>query len=366
MAKPTTLLPRVFICFLFATACSSDTAAKRSPATTQAARTLTATIVDAGDDLAAPTDLARVGGHLVLLNNRGDSAVHVYDAHSGALQRRFGREGGGPGEFRAAWSLDPEPGSASAFWIFDLALQRLTRIDLAADFQPGKRYGERSVQIDASTGLVSPVWSGDTLLVSPGFFAQGGRLARIDPAGRVRDFVGGEPPGDPTTPLQVRQHAYQSTVRAHPARPLLAVATRHADRFEILRVDGSRVAAAARLESFEPVYEVSERGGQPAMASGEEMRFGYIDLAATPSRVYALYSGRKRADFPGAASFGELVHVYDWNARLVEVLRLDAAAVALEVDEARHKLYAIRHHPAPALVSYDLPTPASAPSPVRR
>lgn len=348
---------------LASAACSDGSGETRIPEppgnAPQRDRRLSSRELDASGMLAAPTDLALVGRYLVLLNTRGDSAIHVYDTQTDKLVRSFGREGGGPGEFRGAWSLDPEPGSRSAFWVFDIGLQRFARIDLDRDFAPGARYGTRIVQMQGSAPVLSPVWVGDSLLVSPGVFAEGGRLAWFASTGRMRSVVGDDPPGRADVPMQVRQHAYQSTVRPNPQRTLLAAGTRHADRLEILRVDGSRVAAAARPANFEPVYKTTLRAGQPTMDSGDEMRFGYIDLATTSDRIYALYSGRKRADFPGQANYGEYVHVYDWNAKLIEVIGLDSPAITIEADEAQQKLYAVRHNPTPALLVYDLRTGTS-------
>lgn len=356
---PHNALTGTLAALLFATgACSGETAESRTPAgaaqATVAGRQLVSRQVDSSGELAIPTDMALVGKYLVLLNTRGDPVIRVYDMPAGRFVRGFGREGSGPGEFQAAWSLDAEPGSRSAVWIFDIGLQRFTRVDLERDFQPGSSLGSRSVRIDASAPITAPVWSGDSLLVSTGFFRDGGRLAQLDRTGRLLRIVGDDPPGGDETPMQVRQHAYQSTLRPNPRRSLFALGTRHADRLEILRMDGSRVASAARPAKFEPVYKSTLRAGEPTMDSGDEMRFGYIDLATTSDRIYALYSGRKRADFPGEANFGEFVHVYDWNARLVEVIQLDAPAISIAADEARQTLYAVRHHPRPALVVYDL------------
>lgn len=317
-------------------------------------RRLTAKVLDNSDDLAIPGDMALVGNSLVVLNAGGDSAVRVYDAASGKLARTFGRTGAGPGEYRSAWSLDPVPGSSSAFWIYDIGLARLTRVDLATDFLPGSHPGGRILQLQASGPVTAPVWSADTMLVSPGYFTEPGRLAQLDGTGRLVRVVGDAPPGKSEVPMPVRQHAYQSNARPNPERSLLAIGTRHSDRLEILGFDGRKIAAAARPVNFEPVYETMIRAGQPTMGSGDDMRFGYIDLTTTSTRVYALYSGRRRGDFPGTANFGEFVHVYDWHAKLLEVIRLDAPAFTIEADEARHQLFAVRMNDRPELVVFDL------------
>ena len=49
--------------------------------------------------LARPTQIAWVTGKLVIIDRGADSMVVVLDAATGHTIRRFGRRGGGPGEF---------------------------------------------------------------------------------------------------------------------------------------------------------------------------------------------------------------------------------------------------------------------------
>lgn len=330
-----------------------DEAPRPSPAHPPAAEHLAETVLDAGEELAMPGDLALVGEHLVLLDRQADSAVRVYRAATGEHLRSFGRKGGGPGEFEAAWSIDPVAGSPGAFWIHDLQLQRMTRVDLLRDVGPDGGYG-RMVTLRGSGPATSPAWIGDSLVVSPGYFAEPGRLAHFGAEGRMLRVVGEPPPGDRGVPVAVRQHAYQSKAVPNPARSLLAVATRHADRLEIHRPDGTVAARAERTPGFEPVYQTAVRGGAAGMASGEELRFGYIDLATSERYVYALYSGLRRADAPGRASFGRTIRVFDWGARLVRVIELGDPYLAIAVDAADQRLYATRIDPEPAVVVFDL------------
>lgn len=319
-----------------------------------AAERLTARVLDDSDRLSMPGDLAVVGEHLVLLNKQADSVIRVYDAETGALRRSFGRQGQGPGEFEGAWSLDPVPGSRTAFWIYDLNLQRLTGVDLATDFGASGTYRDRIVTLQGGGAPTSPVWVSDSLFLSPGYFNDPGRLAHFARTGRMLRLVGDPPPGDAAVPMPVRQHAYQSTAAPNPARTRVAVATRHADRLDIYRPDGTRVASAPRPAGFEPVYRVANAGGAPTMESGEDLRFGYIDVAATDRYVYALYSGLRRADAPGRANFGRVVRVFDWNAKPVRTFELDGPVLSIAADPADRRLYAARFDPTPALVAFDV------------
>jgi hypothetical protein len=154
--------------------------------------------------------------------------------------------------------------------------------------------------------------------------------------------------------MLVLQHAYHIKLAATPSRTLFAVATRHADQVEIYRADGTRLTLANPPFGFFPEIVVQERGGTPALATGPDLRFGYIDAAATETRLYVLFSGRTRRGFPGTAHYGKYVHVYDWAGSLSEVFQLDAAALAIATNPDTQDLYAIRHHPTPAVIRYCL------------
>lgn len=309
-------------------------------------------VLPGSTSLALPSEIEVVGDRLVLIDAAADSVIHVLDRVDGRPVRSFGRRGGGPGEFEGAWSIDPVPGREGQFWVFDVALRRLTHVDLKRDFAGGARPGERSINLISDATLLDPVWV-DTLLVGLGFF-QAGRLGHFNSYGKFVRTVGELPPGDDDIPANIRQHAYQSTLKANPARSLLAVVTRHADQLEIYRTDGTLVARPAPLFGFMPRYEVRRKADRLAMTTGLDLRFGYIDVATTEDRIYALFSGRTRRGFPGAANYGEYVHVFDWAGGLRGVIRLDAAVIAIAVDPAGMHLYGVRHNPQPAVVDYAL------------
>lgn len=325
-------------------------------------------VVYDGETLALPIGIEVVGEHLVLLDGAADSMITVLRRSDGALVRTFGRRGEGPGEYKGLWSVDagdglvpgrvgekaagPAAETDQTFWIYDVGLRRLTHIDLDRDFAGG-RSDVYSIHLDANATVLDPIWL-DTIVVGIGFF-QDGRLAHFDATGKLLRMVGTVPAGDEDVPAEVIQHAYQSRLKAKPDRTLLAVVTRHADRLEIYRPDGTLEAAADPPFGFDPRFVVRQRGERLVMATGEDLRFGYIDLATTDDRIFALFSGRTRAGFPGVANFGEYVHVYDWNGTLRRVLRLDHSALGIAVDPAGQILYTLRHDPTPAVLGTKLP-----------
>jgi hypothetical protein len=159
-------------------------------------------------------------------------------------------------------------------------------------------------------------------------------------------------------PPAVVQHAYTGTLVARPDRQRFALLTRHADRIELFAANGDPLRTITGPAGFLPIYQVASRAGYPVMASGEDLRFGYVDASATNRALYGLYSGRARGELPGYAFYGTFVHEYDWEGKLRRVFKLDAYAIGIAVDPEGKTLYVSRLYPTPAILRYRLPDEA--------
>lgn len=338
------------VLFVTAAACSAGEEGQPEGSPSAGAGVLRGEVLNKSDSLAQPVALAKVGEHLVVVDAINEPAVHVVRASDGALVRSFGRKGSGPGEFRGARSVATSPRKESEFWVYDIELSRLTRFDL----RDSTRSGDHSLTFSSGILPMELAWLGDSVLVGTGIF-QEGRLALFDTAGRMLRTIGSVPGAeDGKVPVSVLQHAYTGTVAPAPDRTRVALVTRHADRLEIYPADGAGATIVRGPDGFDPAFEVRQLKGHPYMATGEDLRFGYIDVTTTDDLVFALYSGRTRREHPGRASFADRVHVYDWSGNLKQVLKLDSAVIDIAVDQEGGRLYAIRHDPAPSIVAYSL------------
>lgn len=311
--------------------------------------------VHESEALAVPTDLEIVGEYLVLVDRRADHPIHVLDAESGELVRSLGREGDGPGEFRALRSVSAVPGSGSAFWAFDMRQSRLTYVDLADEAALERPWEAEMVRLETTAGVTGVDVDRDRNVIASGLFAEG-RLGLFAPDGRMLGAVGTLPMNpEVDAPANVLQHAYVGKMEAHPDRSRLAIALRHASWIEIRDTDGALIAKTeSAVDPFEPTFDVTDAEKGPAMRSDETLRFGYVDVAATESRIYGLYSGRTRAGNPGSANFGDQVHVFAWTGELLEVIELDEDLIALAVEADGSTMYGVVHDPAPAVLSWSL------------
>lgn len=308
-------------------------------------------LLAAGDYLGAPTEVAALGDRLLVIDAMSDSVLHLIDAQSGGHLRSLGRRGEGPGEYRGAWSLARESGRPHEAWVYDVQLGRLTRVDLRPN-APAPAQAE-IVRIQGDALAMQPVWVQDSLLASLSLSTRG-RLSFFGADGVFRRAAGPLPQGDGEVPPAILQQAWTGTLASNPRTGRLAVVTRHADRVEIYHPDGTPVRKVRGPFGFDPHFTVARVQGQPVMAPGDAMRFGYTDAEPTANEIYALFSGRTNEAFKGASSFARYVHVYDWQGELKRVYRLDSDVLTIALSPDGTRLYGVRREPEPGIVVFSL------------
>ena len=312
-----------------------------APASLEASRILAGQVLHESDALAAPTAIEVAGDRLILADDFADRNVRVLRRSDGAIERSFGKKGRGPREFETVIGIDVIDPSGEIM-LYDPMLQRVTWVDLEEDFREDRWVADRSVKLNADVMVLMARWS-PSGLVGVGSFPEG-RLAHLSPEGRMIQTTGSPPVAPGAVERKVWVRASQSRLKARPDRNRWAVVSRFADRLEIFDAQGHLLAVGDRPLDFDP--QDLKRDDSQAV------RFGYIDVATTETRIYALFSGRSRAD--GQANYGGQVHVFDWEGRLLDVWELDTRLIALSVTPDGDELYGVAHHPLPSVRRYAL------------
>lgn len=196
-------------------------------------------------------------------------------------------------------------------------------------------------------------WLTDSTIVAAGIFPDG-RMAVTDRRGRILRCIGKRPQAPADVPATVLQHAFTGPLTVAPDRRHVAMGTENADRLEIYRADGTLVRELRGAFGFDPVYEVHRRPAGNAMATGQDLRFGYTGLVSTSDHIYAMYSGQLRGEGGMYSYFGTEVHVYRWNGDRVATCTLEERARAIAVTPDGRRLYAVQWTPEPRIVQYTL------------
>lgn len=310
------------------------------------------------DSLLANPDVVRIAGnYLVIGDDLADSLILVLERSSGRVVGRTARSGEGPGEAKSVYEIqvasDPDD-SGPTFWIFDVALRRLTEFRVSERVPTVAPIDGRIVRLDVNGTPTSALWLDDDRIVSLGFY-QLGRLAYFDRQGENAAFRGPLPPNPDSFPATVLQHAYQGSMSIKPDHSQMVVVTRHASQLEFYNTHGEMLRRVDGPFPFTPQVGVAAGTRGPVMSSGGDLRFGYIAVTSTDDHVYALFSGRTRSGYPGQANYGEYVHVFDWDGRFDRALRLQEPAISVAVTTDDSVLYAVSELPRPSVIVYPLP-----------
>jgi len=315
---------------------------------------LKGTIVSDGEFLAQPRRLLALGDRLLVADDLAPY-LHVLDAKSGKLVASTGKDGGGPGEFRTAREFLDAPSRDGSFWIYDSGNIRLTRMAFDQGRTEPRIVEMVRLEPPALTLYMQPVLLDDSTLVASGIFPTG-RLARARITGQPIGTIGATPapPAGRDVPITVLQHAWEGPLERSPDGSRVALATRNGDQIEIFGADGTLVRTLRGGSGFDPAYDVRRTPAGVSMMTGDDLRFGYGDLASTDEYLFALFSGETRGSAPRIAQFGKAVHVFRWDGERVATLQLPARARAITVTPDGADLFAIHMEPKPAVVRYPL------------
>jgi hypothetical protein len=274
-------------------------------------------------------------GLLWLLDGAGDPSVHLISLPSGALQSSRGRRGRGPGEFVSPWALSTRPTEQDfAVWIFDLAMQQMSRVALEASD------AQRSVTLKSADRVLSARWLNDSVILGVTSVAAR-RFVLFDSSGSVIHTRSGPLLGEshPGMNEATRQRATAAGFRlcGAPKPHTHAIVYFAAGRVEMYDTAGSFVRGNTPYPT--DVALVPDQGGDTKI---DYSRRYYVDCTATAEQLYALFSGRLEADYETGEerSSGEYVHVFNPKGELVHQLKLSEPVATITVSPDGRRLYA--------------------------
>lgn len=311
----------------------------------QTATELEGTVLVQADWLVSPAALKVIGGQLYVGEAGTEPFIHRVSLEDGSLIASWGQRGEGPGEFSTVASFTV---AGDDLWAFDPNERRLT----AVTFQSSSSEIP-SVTFQGDRSLLDPVWFSDSVIVAVVFDPEF-RIGLFDQTGQQKSLIGIQP-REEGVPSALRPYLNHTRMTVHPDEGIVFLASRWSSRVYLLHLDASIEKKLNGPVEFISAFKLTGDDGRPTMVVIDDSRSGYIDLAATSDRVYALFSGRRFGDFGSEAGFGEFVHVFDWTGTYSGALRLDSPVASITVDEETNRVYAGQWEPIPRILVYELP-----------
>jgi len=290
---------------------------------------------------------------LVVLENKRDKFLCLFDIHSGKLICEGGTKGRGPGELITPWTLF-ESNLDNSFIVFDATARRfnyffIDSLIINPNFKPSIR-----INLNIEYGMLSyPLFISDSILVSPGIFSDG-RLIFFDTQGNFIKKTG-EIPNKKlhrNAPDEIIQQAYQSVMSIDPNKEKIAILTRYSDRLELYNNEGIAIKTVMGPIGFVPKFIVGNAMGDAILVQDQSTRFGYIEVVSDDKFIYALYSGKTRSENPGKANFGKFIFKFDWNGNPISMYELDDLVLSITLDRKHNIIYGLKEDTIPKIISY--------------
>lgn len=143
------------------------------------------------------------------------------------------------------------------------------------------------------------------------------------------------------------------SLTVHPSQQWLAVAFQLSDRLHVYDPDGDLSRAIAGPVEVKLDFDLKPLpDGGHRFATNSETTFSYLAVESNRDVIVALFAGR-HAGAPGPVYSGDELHVFRWDGTPVGTWRIPEAVVAIHLDNANRRVYAVRRTPFQAIVELD-------------
>jgi hypothetical protein len=283
---------------------------------------------------------------LIIANYKGEPLIELYDIYGNA-KNKFLTIGKGPEEILTVGSLQASV-TNNNIYIYDLFQKKFLEFDVKRSSQSAIRpdtiynySGYLYLHQKDSTVLFDKLFMGKDCLIGESRDVRG-RIVLMNFDGRLIGFAG-------DYPLKMYEELseygnaqlYASDFVLNNDASKLALATYSAEMIDVF--DISEISAPKLIWSHQGFLPhdlyIFEVGNSVRAAHTKESQSGYVDLAASNSFVYALFSGKyikeKKYDY------GNIIRVVSWDGTNRFELQSDMDLRRISVSPDDKKIYAI-------------------------
>lgn len=296
-----------------------------------------------GAGLMDPRQLAVWKEYLVVINNRSEPLIELYDRQNRKRVRRFLSIGKGPSEVGVVGQLQR---SGPDFYVSGVWEGRVLKCSLEEVLKDSAYLPEPVFSRDElaeEEGAAGPFLLGKEVVIG-GSNNPEGRLMIIDKKTKSCRYTGVFPPKEQVDARMddvCNAKLYASSMVMSPKGTYVALSAFSAGMIDIFKVEGTDVVPVWSYADFYPggieFMEGPNNSLQPVYT--QESRNGYITSWATDRYLYALYSGKKLSDKSYAVS--DRVQVVRWDGKETFEYRLDRPVKGIAVSEDDRFLFGI-------------------------
>jgi hypothetical protein len=142
----------------------------------------------------------------------------------------------------------------------------------------------------------------------------------------------------------------------HPEKEYLVKAHLYTPIIQIFNSNRGLIKEINTDEDFPLSYriEFDTRENINRFLRTKETKYAYLSVAASNDKIYALYSDRSEAstDSDIERTLGNILHIFDWDGKLIDVLQLNTAVNRIHYDTYSQKLFGINMYDNFSLVKF--------------
>ena len=208
---------------------------------------------------------------------------------------------------------------------------------------PLSRGGSQEVVIQLPKGKQHLVAvKAKNFVISTGLYEEGRYLLYSLADGSARYFLSyPETPGFSDLREKTKAILYASSVlRVSPDQSAFVCADMYSGAIDFCRIVAGSIERVKTVRLHYPSVQITEVPSS-RVAYTQDNRFGFIDIAVTGDRVYALYSGKTYRVDRGRAFECQTLLVYDWEGNLVKSCLFDTPLVNINFDLEDQNIYGV-------------------------
>jgi hypothetical protein len=298
-----------------------------------------------------PTSIGLLDKYIILIDNKADNIINIYNANSKKLIKSFGHIGQGPEDFFGAAQVIPI--NKEIFWIYDLSTCKIKKYNLNELLISNKELLQ-IIQLDTKNGFTYQVKIIKDKIYGLGTYFKG-RMCVFDMKGHLIKNVGKIPIKFKKEILaSTHSHAYQSSFVFNPVTNRICVATRFGTFIEYYDLNGKNVLTLQGPEKISPQYDVVPVKDYFSMSYNKNTRFGYIDICYSKklNLTFLLYSGKYQFK-DKLPNYGNNIYILDNKNKLMSCLKINKNLLKIIFSDEKAKLFGLTNDGEVICLNYD-------------
>ena len=302
------------------------------------------------EEVGLPYQLIKYDSKLLIVDEKLEQFIHVFDLKSNSYVGKVGNRGKGPGELLIIYgNADVYDGN---LWFYDFKLSKLLGYNLDSLIQLKIAAIEHKIPVDL--GLF------DLDIVSQESIVGYGNQSEVDvfsiynrQTGKISGFGKLPEKKNKRETIQIFKDAYDGILQIKPDKSKIAFAHLYGNILTISDIMKDTTKEIRVGEFFNPKYHIERRSDFSFMVHDEDARVGYRDLVVTDDYIITLFSGMTRVERYQKGGYNQ-VRVFNWEGELLRCYEVNRGVTGVAFDSVNKQLFTIQENEIPSILIYNL------------